>query len=74
MPVGSDEIRNRFGYHKGTEVTIPQHEQIREAYIAFATFLDTALPDGRAKSTCMTWVQQSSMWANFAIAETAPLE
>jgi hypothetical protein len=74
MPVGSDEIRHRWGYHPGTSVTIPKHEQVREAYIAFAEFLDRVLPDGRAKSTCMTNLQQSSMWANYGIAELAPVE
>lgn len=73
MPIGPDDIRNRFGYHAGTTVTIPKHEQVREMYIAFADFLDKVLPDGRAKSTAFTNLQQSSMWANFAVAETAPL-
>lgn len=74
MPVGINEIRQRFGFHKGTEETIPKHELNREGFIAFAQFLDELLPDGRAKSTCMTNLQVASMWANFAIAEVAPLE
>jgi hypothetical protein len=73
MPIGKDEIRNRFGYHQGTSVTGPQHERLREAYIAFGEFLDEVLPDGRAKSTAFTNLQQSSMWANFGVAEQAPL-
>lgn len=74
MPIGRDEIRHRFGFHPGTSVTIPQHERIREAFIAFAEFLDEVVPDGRAKSSAFTNLQMSSMWANFGIAETAPLE
>jgi hypothetical protein len=73
MPVGKREIHNRFGYHPATEETKKQHEQVRETYEAFAIFLDSLLPDGRAKSTCMTWLQQSSMWANFAVAQQAPV-
>src|SRR5678816_291279 len=73
MPVGRPESLNRFGYHKGTSETMPKHEQLRETYMAFAEYLDSMLPDGRAKSTTMTWLQQSSMWANFAIAESAPV-
>lgn len=68
-----DDILNRFGYHRGTEETIPKHEQIREAYILIANYLNETLPDGRAKSTAFTWLQQSSMWANFSIAEMSPL-
>ena len=73
MPLGKEEIQNRFGYHQGTGVTMPQHERVREAYIMFAEFLDEVLPDGRAKSTAFTNLQQSSMWANFGVAEQAPL-
>lgn len=73
MPVGAEDIRNRFGYHPGTDETVPKHELIREAYIAFAEFLDQQLPDGRAKSTAFTNLQQSSMWANFGVAELAPV-
>lgn len=73
MPVGKDEIRNRWGYHPPADpINVKRHEQIREAYIAFAEFLDMLLPDGRAKSSAFTHLQQSSMWANFAIAELSP--
>lgn len=71
MPVGEKEIANRFGYHPGTEKTIPQHQRLRESFIAFANFLDEVLPDGRPKSTAMTKLQETSMWANFGVAEQA---
>lgn len=74
MPLGKNEIRHRFGYHKGTAETMPKHEQVREAFIAFGEFLDEVLPDGRAKSTSFTNLQVASMWANYGIAETAPLD
>lgn len=67
------EIRHRFGYHKGTSETMPKHELVREGFIAFAQFLNEQVPDGRAKSTALTNLQQASMWANFGIAELAPL-
>lgn len=73
MLLGQDEIDHRFGFHPATSVTAPQHEQIREAYKAFAEFLDRTLSGGRAKSTAFTKLQESSMWANFAIAELAPV-
>ena len=72
--LGSAEITHRFGYHPGTSVTIPKHEQARDAYKAFAEFLDLLLPDGRAKSSAFTKLQESSMWANYGIAELAPVE
>jgi hypothetical protein len=67
------EIENRFGYHPGTPETIKQHERVRAGFIAFATYLNEILADGRAKSTAMTNLQQAAMWANFAVAEKAPL-
>lgn len=73
MPLGQNEINNRFGYHEGTDVTKPAHELIREGFIAFAEFLDVNLPDGRGKSVAMTKLQEASMWSNFSIAEQAPL-
>lgn len=74
MPLGPEEIDHRFGYHPGTSVTIPKHERVREAYKALAEYLDGLLPDGRAKSTAFTNLQQSSMWANYSVAELAPVE
>jgi hypothetical protein len=56
------------------EETIPLHNNMREAGEMFMTFLDQTLPDGRAKSTAMTKFQECTMWANFAIAEQAPVE
>lgn len=71
--LGNEEINHRFGFHKGTGVTVPKHEQVREAFKIFAEHLDNLLPDGRAKSTAFTKLQESSMWANFGIAELAPV-
>lgn len=73
MSLGRDEINHRFGFHAGTSVTIPKYEVVRAGFKDFAEFLDRVLPDGRAKSTAMTKLQESSMWSNFGIAELAPL-
>jgi hypothetical protein len=72
--LGPDEIHRRLGYHPATEETGPQHANMREAGEMFLTFLDQMLPDGRAKSTAATHFQTTLMWANFAIAEQAPVE
>lgn len=71
--LSNEEIETRFGYHRGTDETIPKHEIVRQGFIAFATFLNENVPDGRAKSTAMTNLQQTAMWANYGIAELAPL-
>lgn len=63
----------KYGYHKGNEFTIPQHEECRALFLDLANRLETLLPEGRAKALVRTNLQQTSMWANFAIAEQAPL-
>lgn len=77
MALGQDEIGKRFGSHKGTvdcpNSTSPKHHDLRLSFIGFAKLLDDLLPDGRAKSIAFKELEDSSMWANKAIAESAPL-
>lgn len=75
MTLGSKKIRDRFSPHPGTDVTIPAHEKSREAYIAFAEYLDQLLGpcDPYVAELVMTKLQEASMWTNFAIAQLAPL-
>lgn len=77
MALGVDEIENRFGFHKATiegdNASLPKHRDTRLKFREFAEFLDTVLPDGRAKSVAFTELENASMWAHKAIAETAPL-
>ena len=73
MALGSDEIEHRFGFHPATSVTAPKHDNVRSAFIAFAEYLDNILPDGRAKSTSFTKLQEAAMWANYGVAELAPV-
>lgn len=67
------EIENVFGYHAGTDETIPKHEEVRAAFRAFAKIVYPILPDGKAKTIFKNKLQEASMFANFAIAETAPI-
>lgn len=67
------EIENRYGYHKGTDITGPQHKMCRQKFMEMAEFLDALLPSGRAKALAMTELENAAMWGNKAIAEQAPL-
>lgn len=75
--LGAEEIEHRFGFHKATiegeNATLPQHRELRKAFIAFATLLDTALPPGRAAAVVFTNLETVSMWAHKSIAEQSPL-
>lgn len=68
-----EQIENLFGYHKATEETAPQHTTARQKIKEFAQFLNEMLPDGRAKSTAFTKLDEVAMWAHKAISETAPV-
>lgn len=74
--LGAAEIEHRFGFHKatveGAEATLPKHRDVRLAFRAFAAQLDEVCPPGRAKAVMFTELENASMWAHKAIAETAP--
>ena len=73
MPLGPEEIRNRWDQHVVSETTKPQHDLIRDTFKFVAATIDDNVPEGRAKALALTNLQQASMWANFAIAEQTPL-
>lgn len=74
--LGAEEIEHRFGFHKATiegpGATLPLHRDVRLLFRGFAEALDTLCPPGRAKSVMFTELENASMWAHKAIAETAP--
>jgi len=67
------ETTNRFGFHAGTQDTIPMHQVVRKKFAEMDAFLKGFLPEGRAKSMARNELEASSMWANKAIAELAPV-
>ncbi len=75
--LGPQEIENRFGFHKatveGTYATLPWHRDTRLKFREFAEWLDRVVPNGRAKSVMFTELENASMWAHKAVAETAPV-
>lgn len=75
--IGTNEIEHRFGFHKATiegdNATLPKHRDTRLKFREFAEWLDDVLPDGRAKSVMFTELENASMWAHKAIAETTPV-
>lgn len=77
MMLGSEEIENRFGFHKGTvegpDATAPKHAGLRKRFVALAQELDEVVPDSRAKTVMFTELETAAMWAHKAIAEKAPL-
>lgn len=77
VSIGAEEIEHRFGFHKatieGNNATLPKHREVRLAFKEFAARLDEILAPGRAKNVAFTTMEDASMWAHKAIAETAPV-
>lgn len=69
----ANESKERFGWHKGTEVTGPVHQQIRAKFAELDMFLQETLPQGRPKSLARTELETAGMWANKSVAELAPV-
>lgn len=68
------EILSRFGFHKPSNVTMPRTKLTRLRFVEMATFLDSILPQGRAKSLALTELENAEMWAIKAISEMDSVE
>ena len=67
------EIVDRYCYHKPTEQSVKEHEDLRIKFIFLASYLDGLLPNGREKSLAHTALQEASMWAHAAVALEDPV-
>ena len=68
----SDEMTVRLGktftYHPVVKDQQRRYVQIRETARSFAILIADACPESREKSTALTKLQETVMWANAAIA------
>jgi type I restriction-modification system DNA methylase subunit len=64
----SEEIYKRFNFHPATEVTGPQHDEVRRQHRELAEFIITNVPYSREQSLALTALQESMMWCNAAVA------
>jgi len=63
-----DRIENDFRYHAPKEENIVKFSNIRETAKAFAHLIDENVPNGREKSTALTKLEETVMWANAGVA------
>lgn len=67
-----DDVLDQFAYHPATEETAPKHDAIRSAFLSFAEQLWPLVPDGPEKTLVFRELQKGQMFANLAVALTAP--
>jgi len=63
------ELEKRFAHHEPEGDQSKHYETIRTMAKSFALYLNGICPDGRAKSTALTKLDEAVMWANKSIAE-----
>lgn len=64
----TNDIENRFGYHKPDAKKVQEHELVRAQVKGLAHYWDANLPNGREKSLALTKLEEAMFWANAAIA------
>jgi acyl carrier protein len=62
------EIEAMFTYHKPTPDQVETYQLIRDIAKDFADAINDLCPESREKSLAFTSLQQTTMWANAAIA------
>jgi hypothetical protein len=67
-----EDVLDQFAYHPATEDTAPRHDAIRSAFLSFAEQLWPLVPDGPEKTLVFRELQKGQMFANLAVALTAP--
>ena len=69
-----EDAQNQFAYHPATSETAPKHAAVRDLFGELLPKLWDAVPDGPEKTLAIRALQESQMYANLAIALTAPAD
>jgi hypothetical protein len=64
----TNDIENRFAYHKPTDEKIVLHESIRGQVKTLAHYWSGNLPAGRESALALTKLEEAMFWANAASA------
>lgn len=62
------DIENTFTYHKPIGDQQERYVALRNKAKELAQLIEDSCPNSREKSLALTYVQQSTMWANASIA------
>lgn len=66
-----DQLENTYKYHAPKEGQPEKYEAIRNKAKELAYLIDEVCPNSREKALAFTNLEQTSMWANAAIARNS---
>lgn len=69
-----EDAKAQFAYHPATPETAPKHAEIRDQTAIFVEKVWPVIPDGPEKTLALRALQEFQMYANLAIALTAPVD
>ena len=69
-----EDVLDQFAYHPATPETAPKHAQIRDLFGSLAVDMWDVLPAGAEKTLVLRKLQEAQMYANLAVALTAPAD
>lgn len=64
----TNDIENRFAYHKPDEEAVKLHQSVRDQVKTLAHYWSGNLPAGREQALAITKLEEAMFWANAAIA------
>jgi hypothetical protein len=68
------DLENIFGFHKGTEITGPMHDSVRETLKSTAKKLSELTPKCAEQTIAIRKLQESMFYFNAAIALNSPMK
>lgn len=69
-----DDVLDQFAYHPATPESAERHAAVRDAFVLLAGQVWALVPSGPEKTIALRKLQEAQMYANLAVALTAPAD
>lgn len=70
----TNDLINRFNYHRPAEASIPKFAEIRGNLLAMALMINKLVPAGPERAKSIRKLEEAMFWANAGIARNQPPE